>query len=226
MYRRLAVVSVRLEELGLTHVRNQAMMLRRLAGGRDTAALETLAALVEPVKEYRRYQQRPQTMLSPLTGLIDAARPDSEAARRFASEVEALLADAPRFDAHAMQLRSTLTQWRNAGPELEALIDGSPALHEARPLAKDLTELGTTGLEALSYISRGVAPPATWRDARLAALEQTAKPKAALEFPVVPAVRQLVIAAAELPRLGQMTAAEWRAHVKALSAPPAKPASR
>ncbi|MEA2175947.1 MAG: hexosaminidase, partial [Blastocatellia bacterium] len=33
MYRRLRVVSVHLEELGLTHERNQAMMLRRLAGG-------------------------------------------------------------------------------------------------------------------------------------------------------------------------------------------------
>nr|MDQ3804929.1 family 20 glycosylhydrolase [Acidobacteriota bacterium] len=226
MYRRLAVVSVRLEELGLTHEKNQAMMLRRLAGGRETGPLQTLVSVVEPVKEYRRYQQRPQTMLSPLTGLIDAARPDSEAARRFASAVDALLADAPRFDAHAMQLRTTLTQWRNAGPELEAMIDRSPGLHEARPLAKDLAELGTTGLEALSYISRGVAPPAEWRDARLAALDAAAKPKAALEFPVVPSVRQLVVAAYELPRLGQMTPAAWREQVKTLAAPPAKPSGQ
>jgi hypothetical protein len=47
------------------------------------------------------------------------------------------------------------------------MIDRSPALHEARPLAKDLNELGTTGLEALSYISRGVASSPEWRDARL-----------------------------------------------------------
>ncbi|HYP52180.1 MAG TPA: family 20 glycosylhydrolase, partial [Pyrinomonadaceae bacterium] len=223
MYRRLAVTSVRLEELGLTHERNQAMMLRRLAAGRDTSALQTLVSVVEPVKEYRRYRMRPQTMLSPLTGLIDAARPDSDAARRFAAHVEALLAGAPRFDTHATELRDTLTRWRNAGPELDALIDGSPALHEARPLAKDLAELGTTGLEALSYISRGITPTAEWRDARLAALEQIAKPKAALEFPVVPAVRQLVVAAFEQSRLQQMTAADWRTHVKTLAAPPPKP---
>ena len=74
---RLAVVSVQLEELGLTHEKNQAMLLRRLAGGAYPPALETLASFVEPVKEYRRHQQRPQTMLSPLTGLVDAARPDS-----------------------------------------------------------------------------------------------------------------------------------------------------
>jgi hexosaminidase len=226
MYRRLAAVSVRLEELGLTHERNPAMMLRRLAGGRDTAPLATLASVVEPVKEYRRYQQRPQTMLSPLTGLIDAARPDSDAARRFASQVDALLSDAPRFEAHAMPLRATLTQWLSAGPELEALIDRSPALHEARPLARDLAELGTTGLEALSYLSRGVAPPAEWRDARLAALDAAAKPKAALEFPVFPAVRQLVVAAYEQPSLSRLTPAEWKSQVKTMAAPAAKPPGR
>ncbi|HEX8423710.1 MAG TPA: family 20 glycosylhydrolase, partial [Pyrinomonadaceae bacterium] len=197
MYRRLAVTSVRLEELGLTHEKNQAMMLRRLAGGRDTAALQTLVSVVEPVKEYRRYQLRKQTMLSPLTGLIDAARPDSDAARRFAAMVDGLLSDAPRFDARAPQLRNMLTQWQSAGPELEALIDKSPGLHEARPLARELSALGTAGLEALSFLTRGVQAPAEWRDARLALLDQAAKPKAALEFPFIPSLRRLIVAASE-----------------------------
>ncbi|HEY1404427.1 MAG TPA: family 20 glycosylhydrolase, partial [Pyrinomonadaceae bacterium] len=222
MYRRLEMVSLRLEELGLTHEKNQALMLRRLAGGRDIAPLQTLVSVVEPVKEYRRYQQRPQTMLSPLTGLIDAARPDAVAARRFSVQVDELLSDAPRFDAHSRQVRDTLMQWLSAGHELEVLIDRSPGLHEARPLAGDLAGLGTTGLEALSYISRGVAPSAEWRNARLAALEQIAKPKAALEFPVVSSVRQLVVAASEISRLKQLTPADWRAQVKTLATPPGK----
>jgi hypothetical protein len=71
-------------------------------------------------------------------------------------------------------------------------------------------------------LSQGVAPSAEWRDAKLAALEQAAKPKAALEFVVISSVRQLVVAASEQPRLRQMTAAEWRAQVKTLAAPPAK----
>jgi hexosaminidase len=220
MYRRLAVTSVRLEELGLMHEKNQAMMLRRLARGRETGPLQTLVGVVEPVKEYRRYQQRPQTMLSPLTGLVDAARPDSEAARRFAALVDGLLSDAPRFDSRSRELRQVLSGWRDAGPELEAMIDASPALHEARPLARDLSAMGEAGLEALSYLSRGVAAPAEWRDARLAALEEAARPKAALESVVVAGVRQLVVAASELPRLSQATPAEWKTHVKTLAAPP------
>jgi hexosaminidase len=222
MYRRLAIISVQLEELGLTHEKNQAMMLRRMAGGAYPPALETLASFVEPVKEYRRYQQRPQTMLSPLTGLIDAARPDSSAARGFTRRVNLLLSDAPRFALHFSTLRDTLTAWRDAGPVLETLIDRSPALAEARPLARDLSAAGAIGLEALSYIQQGVAPTAEWRDARLAALAEIEKPKAALEFPFMTALRELVHAAHEQPALRQTTPAEWRARVRSLAAPPAK----
>jgi hexosaminidase len=220
MYRRLSVVSVRLEELGLMHERNQGVMLRRLTGGLDTGPLQTLVSVIEPVKEYRRYQQRPQTMLSPLTGLIDAARPDSEAARRLAATIDALLSDAPRFEARAAEARDIMEGWQRAGPELAVLIDKSPALHEAAPLAKDLSDLGAIGMEALSYLKRGVAPPAEWRAARLAVIEMAAKPKAALEFAVIPSLRQLVIAASELPGLSQMTPAQWRAQVKTLATPP------
>lgn len=222
MYRRLAIVSLQLEELGLTHEKNQGMLLRRLAGGAYPPALETLASFVEPVKEYRRHQQRPQTMLSPLTGLVDAARPDSAAARGFTRRVNLLLSDAPRFALHFSTLRDTLTSWRDAGPVLETLIDRSPALAEARPLARDMASAGEIGLEALSYIQQGVAPTAEWRDARLAALAEIEKPKAALEFTFVGALRELVHAAHEQPTLRQATPAEWRARVKSLAAPPAK----
>ncbi len=222
MYRRLAIVSVQLEELGLTHEKNQAMMLRRLAQGRDITPLQTLVSIVEPVKEYRRYNQRPQTMLSPLTGLVDVARPDSETGRRFAMMVNGLLSDAPHFRLYNENLRSLLTEWRNAAPALNTMMDKSPALHEAQPLVSDLSNLGAIGLEAVSFLSEDVAPPPDWRDNQLAALEQIAKPKAALEFAVIPGIRQLIIAAAELPRLKQLTPAEWRQQVKTLAAPPPK----
>jgi hexosaminidase len=65
MYRRLAVISIQLEELGLTHKKNQDMMLRRIVRNDDIGPLKTLVSVIEPVKEYRRYEMRPQTMLSP-----------------------------------------------------------------------------------------------------------------------------------------------------------------
>ncbi|HZE70205.1 MAG TPA: family 20 glycosylhydrolase [Pyrinomonadaceae bacterium] len=222
MYRRLAVVSLQLEDLGLTHKKNFGMLLRRLAGSDDIAALATLASLIEPVKEYRRGQMRPATMLSPLTGLVDAARPDSDAARRFVAMVDGFLADAPRFQLYRENIRASLTQWRDAGLTLGPQIDRSPALREAQPLAQDLSEIGIAGLEAISYLAAGTAPAAEWRDARLARLNEAAKPKAALEFVAIPSVKQLVIAAFELPQLKSMEAAEWRKLVTMLASPATK----
>jgi len=200
MYRRLSVISTQLEELGLTHEKNYGMLLRRLAGSENIGALRTLASVIEPVKEYHRYQMRPQTMLSPLTGLVDAAQPDSEAARQFAAMVEGLLADAPRFRLYRSDIRDSLTSWRDAGTALDLMIDRAPALQEARPLAKNLADVGAAGLEAIAYLSSGEAATAQWRDAQLAKLDEAAKPKAALELVIIPSVRKLVIAAAELPQ--------------------------
>ena len=222
MYRRLSVISIQLEELGLTHERNPEMLLRRLAGNKEVGPLATLVSILEPVKEYRRGQQRPSTMLSPLTGLVDAARADSEAARRFAAAVDALLLDAPRFRVNAEDLQRILIQWRDAGPKVNSIIERSPALREAQPLANDLTEIANIGLEAAKYLNDGAGPGEQWRDAKLARLQQAAKPKAALEFAVIRTLKELVIAAAELPSLQQLSPADWRARVKALANTPAK----
>src|SRR5713226_6228908 len=132
MYRRLSVISRQLEELGLTHEKNYGMLLRRLAGSEDTGPLRTLASIIEPVKEYHRYRMRPQSMLSPLTGLVDAARPDSEAARQFAANVDAFLSDAPRFALYRQEIDQTLLEWQNASRALGPMIDRSPALQEAK----------------------------------------------------------------------------------------------
>jgi hexosaminidase len=219
MYRRLAVISLQLEELGLTHNKNGDMMLRRLARSHDITALKTLTSIVEPVKEYRRNEMRPQTMLSPLTGLIDAAGPDSVEGRRFGLRVDEFLTDAPRFQVNREQIKKTLANWQEASTALEPMIDGLPALEEARPLATNLSDLGAIGLEALAYIEAGVTPATEWRALKLAKLEEVAKPKAALEFVVISSLRKLVIGASELGELKSISSAEWTKRVRMLAQP-------
>ena len=98
MYRRLAVVSVQLEELGIAHLRNADVLLRRLTAGADPAPLRVLADVVEPVKGYQRGGQQPgMTTLGPLTHLVDAVSTDSMSAREVNTLVEHLLSDAPHF---------------------------------------------------------------------------------------------------------------------------------
>jgi hexosaminidase len=222
MYRRLAVISMQLEELGLTHERNVDVLLRRLAGTEDIGQLKLLAGLVEPVKGYSRGQEKPSIMLSPLTGLVDAARPDSAAARQFVKVVDGFLSDAPRFQFNASFLRLTLNDWREAEPVLNVLVDRSPALREVKPLVGDLGNLGTIGLEALSYVVRRVTPPNGWRESKLAILQEAEKPKAALEFPFVTSVRKLVIAAAEQNGLTSMSPGDWKKRIDDLAKQPTK----
>ena len=198
MYRRMGIISLQLEELGLMHKRNQDMMLRRLVRNDDIGPLKTLVSVIEPVKEYRRYQMRPQTMLSPLTGVVDAATPDAEGARRFSWMVKEFLDDAPRYQLYRAELIQMLAEWQSSAAALRPMIDRSPALKEITPLTKGLSELGDMGLEAISYLKLGQPPVREWREASTLKLDEAAKPYAALEFMVVPAVKQLVLAAADI----------------------------
>src|SRR5258707_2785652 len=168
---------------------------------------------------------RPQTMLSPVTGLVDAARPDSEAARQFLANVDAFLSDAPRFALYRPDLERTLVEWQTAGRAVGPMVDRSPALQEARPLTNNLSAIAAAGLEAISHLSAGDAVSAEWRDAQLAKLDEAAKPSAALEFVVIKSVRKLVIAAAELPQLRSVTPAGWKGQSTTMAGPsrPSKP---
>jgi hexosaminidase len=197
MYRRLAVISIQLEELGLTHKKNQDVMLRRIVRNDDIGPLKTLVSVIEPVKEYRRYEMRPQTMLSPLTGAVDATTPDSEAGRKFSWMVKEFLDDAPRYQLYRPELSQMLADWQTSGASLVPLIDRSPSLREIKPLADNLSVLGATGLEAISYLKLGMPPPKEWRETSIAKLDAAAKPYGALEFVVIAGVKQLVLAAAE-----------------------------
>jgi N-acetyl-beta-hexosaminidase len=218
MYRRLDAISVQLEELGLLHEKNVPMMLRRLAGTKEIGPLKTLVSVVEPVKHYRRNQDRTATMLTPLTRLIDAARADSREGREFAALVDGLLKDVPTFCRNQERIKMVLANWRDIRPALDAMIDKSPILREAEQLPRDLADIGGAGLEALSYLAADVAPPDGWREARMTMLEQTAKPKAEVEFAIIEPVRKLIILAAEMPGLKSIPQSQWKDRVLTLTA--------
>ncbi len=196
MYRRLDVISLQLEELGLTHRKNQAMLLRRLANSKDISALQTLVELIEPVKIYKRYQQRPQSMLSPLTGLIDTAQADAPKARLFNKLVQKVILEKNNKSLLPL-LNSFFSEWQNTGFQLKPTFENNPALFEAKQLPIDLRNLGEIGLEITSLMENGKSANAEWRETKLKRLTEIAKPKAALEFQVVESMKKLVLAISE-----------------------------
>ena len=207
MYRRLTIVSARLDEAGLLHRRNRGSMLRRLAGdGVDRAglhALEIFTALVEPVKNYNRSKLQPDSIqFTPLTGLADCARPESAEARVFATEVNQLLAPPTRIDPGlAGELERKLEGWAAAGNCVATLLpDRAPRLREAAPLGQALDDASRAGLEALAALRSGQPKSAAWRAAQLAVLARAAQPSpTATELAVLAPISKMVNAASVQP---------------------------
>jgi hexosaminidase len=231
MYRRLAVVSRRLEDAGLQHESFLDPALRRLAGdGATPAGLATLRSfvdLLEPVKDYRRGEQQPAAVqATPLNSLVDCARPDSEPARTFAALAEPLVSNSPATAESLAAVRAQLFAWKGVRTILSAgVIATAPRLAEARPLLESLATACDIGEESLQLLEAGRVPADGWLTEKLTRLTACAEPHAAAELPMVPTLRLLAAAASEQGKRGRLSAEEWRQHLDSILTPPAKSAA-
>jgi hexosaminidase len=194
MYRRLGPLSVELEELGLLHLKNADVLLRRLAGRPQIKPLKVLAEATEPLENYARHGQTTYTSLSPFTRFVDACAPESLPARRFSQTVERFLAG--KDPQAAAGLRDTMTLWKDNHAQVLAILAGSPALAEVEPLSFNLARLSGIGLETLGHLVKGEGQPAAWVEEQRKVLAEAAKPAAHAELVVVKAVGRLVEACA------------------------------
>ena len=190
MYRRLGPTSLALEEVGLLHLKNVDMLLRRLAGGPGIKPLKLLAGVVEPLKGYERHEQAPYTSLSPFTRFVDACAPESMAARKFKAGVDGFLSG--RDPVIAEDLRTVLSSWRDNHPLVLPFLAASPALREIEPLSLHLTRACEIGLEALGHLAKGERQPAPWVQEKNAVLAEATEPAAHARLAVVAAIGRLV----------------------------------
>jgi len=190
MYRRLDAVSGELDRLGLTHRSSYVPMLQRLAGADSVEALKTLADVVVPATFGQRIRTHNYTQLTPLNRLVDAARPESETARNFAVLLDQM---------DIAQMRMWLTRWRDNDAWLKPVLEKSELLKEDVPVSAELSQLGSSGLEALDYLERKQRPPETWLNQQRALLETLKKPQVELRFAIAPSIAKLVNLTASLP---------------------------
>ncbi len=200
MYQRLAVASLWLDGLGLTHNSSYDPMLRRIAGNDDVASLRVLADVLEPVKDYTREETAPApaTSASPLNRVVDAVRPESTTARQFADAVNELVSGSPKPGTEA-RVRELLSRWRDNQVELQPQFEKSLLLKEVAPISQSLSALGNAGLAALDYLDRGERAPAAWATEQLAMVEQAKKAQAQLLIMVAAPVGKLIQASAGSP---------------------------
>ena len=194
MYRRLGLVSLELEELGLLHLKNPDMMLRRLAGTMAIEPLKVLAEAVEPLKNYLRHDQAAYTSLSPFTRFVDACAPESLTARAFRKKVDLFLAS--RDPKLGWEIGATLALWKANHVLVLPFVVASPALREIEPLSLGLARACEVGIEALDRLAKGQSQPAAWTEEKEKILAEAAKPAAHAELAVLTAITKLVEACA------------------------------
>ena len=197
MYLRLSAVSRYLELLGLRHRSNVRLMLSRMAGTDNIAALLTLADVAEPASLQIREEEAEkaggiQTSDIPLNRTVDAVLPESEIARQFSQDVDQFVGSKFQDAKAKSNIRVLLLAWRDNGNELRPLLQNSFLLKELAPVSQTLSSLAGAGLQALDYIDKGERGPDSWHKEQIAIFQQAEKPVADLFLAVAPAVHKLV----------------------------------
>ena len=195
MYRRLDIVSFRLEQAGSRHLTNPDAMLRRAAGEEVPSVVRNFIGLLQPLRLGLRQNERRPTQLTPLTALGDIVVSDPPAARQFAAQVDTLLLEKAHDAALREELINELKEWQKMKPAIAALADRAPVFHDAAGAASDLAELGAAGEQAIGFLADGTSPSMEWTQQQTSLLDRAAKAKELLRVAVLDAVRKLVIAA-------------------------------
>lgn len=139
MRKRLETVSFRLEELGLTHIRNKAVILRNIANNQDIKSLDEFSNVCEPLKGYTRNSDGTEyQMYSPFTLFADACTPDAKDALAFDEAVNQYLAG--KTPENKAKVTVFFNKWIALNKELKELSTHAPLVQPIVPLAKKLSD--------------------------------------------------------------------------------------
>jgi len=196
MYRRLDIVNLHLESLGLQHLLYKEALMRQLCNGWDTHALEVLVGILEPLKIYERNEgDTMYTVFSPFTKLADLASPDQSAPRIFNKQVEEFVHHpSPQLE---KEISAKLTLWKENDLEFRKLLAISPVLQEAAPLSENLSLLAGAALESLQFLHNQKKPGTTWLSQQLNIVKRARQQGGRCEIQVVNAIQKLIEKAVE-----------------------------
>ncbi len=194
MYRRLPIVSIELEQAGLTHITGPAMMRRSISGQLDPTALKVLTDVLEPVSFGERYQGQHTNGGTPLDRLVDTVVPDPPSRFAIAQDVDAVLNDTSDSDAAADRLEARFEEWQRIAPELATEMQQNRRMQDAAPRAQQLGELGDVGENALAALKKTKGKAKMSNDRQLAVIADAEKPTALVRFTFLDSLKKLVAA--------------------------------
>jgi hexosaminidase len=138
--KRLKTISFRLEELGITHIRNKEVILRNISNNQNTNAINDFSNVCEPLKNYKRNGGgKKYRMHSPLTLFADACTSDASDAFDFKLATINYLEN--KNPENQMIVTNFLKKWIVMNTNLIALSVNAPLVHQFLPLSKSLSDL-------------------------------------------------------------------------------------
>jgi hexosaminidase len=178
MYLRLDSLSRALDWVGVEYRSTYERMLDRIAGG-SSDALRVLADASEALGIEGRRDARHYTSEVPLNRFVDAVRPESESVRHLE---QAIHKSSSPVELAELQVR--FTEWSDNEARLKP-----PA--ELASLSRNLSVLGSIGLQALEYLKAGRPAPEGWVSQQMQVLNEIQKPNAEVILAAVRPVRLL-----------------------------------
>jgi hexosaminidase len=135
--KRLSVISFRLEELGLTHLKSKEALLRNISNNQKNEALLDFSNVCEPLKGYSRNTDGTEyKMYSPLTLFADVCTPDASDAVAFNQTVTNFINNKTVENQNAVV--SYLNKWIKMDYDLNVLSANAPLVQPILPLSKSL----------------------------------------------------------------------------------------
>lgn len=139
MMKRMSTVSLQLEELGITHIRNRDVILRNMVKGEDINSLITLSNICEPLKIYTRNEGGTEyKSFSPFTLFADACTVDAKDALFFNKAVSKFIHD--KSDNNGQKITGYLNKWE-ANHDAFAKISKNPIVQPLELLSKNLAAI-------------------------------------------------------------------------------------
>jgi len=138
--KRMSVISLQLEELGITHIRNKEVLLRNISNNQTNTALEDFSNICEPLKVYSRNNEGTEyKTYSPFTLFADACTPDAKDALGFDAAVNHYLKN--KNSENQLLVTDYLKKWINVNAKLIELSSNAPLIQPLLPLSKSLSDL-------------------------------------------------------------------------------------
>ncbi len=137
MQLRLKSISLQLEKLGITHIRNRDVILRNITKTDDIKALSELTRVCEPLKVYSRNAGGVEYQTyAPFTLFADACTSDAIDAKEFNKLVLKFI-DQPNDKKMRATMNYYLQKWSLLSSNLDQF--NNPIINEIKPIAQNLS---------------------------------------------------------------------------------------